>query len=92
MTRQTAIELGAELGFPLDERPVAIEEALAADEVFITSTAGGVMPVTRINDAPVKGGGIGAITRSLVEVYWAKHSSPQWSVAVEDVLSVPQNS
>ena len=29
VTRQTTIELAAELGFALDERPVAIEEALA---------------------------------------------------------------
>ena len=46
VTRQTTIELAAELGFALDERPVSVEEALAADEVFISSTAGCVMPVT----------------------------------------------
>ena len=90
VTRQTAIELAAELGLALDERPVAIEEALAADEVFISSTAGGIMPVTRINAAPVKDGRMGAVTRALVEAYWAKHSAPQWSVAVADVLSVPR--
>ena len=71
---------------------MAIEEALAADEVFITSTAGGIMPVTRINDAPVKDGRMGAITRALVEAYWAKHSSPEWSVAVENALALPQSS
>ena len=50
------------------------------------------MPVTRINDAPVKDGRMGAITRALVEAYWAKHSSPEWSVAVENVLALPQSS
>ena len=90
VTRQTAIELAAELGLALDERPVPIEEALAADEVFISSTAGGIMPVTRINAAPVKDGRMGAVTRALVEAYWAKHSAPQWSVAVADILSVPR--
>lgn len=88
VTRQTAIELAAELGFALAERPVAIEEALAADEVFISSTAGGIMPVTRINAAPVKDGRMGAVTRTILEAYWSKHSSPQWSVAVADILSV----
>ena len=88
VTRQTAIELAAELGFALAERPVAIEEALAADEVFISSTAGGIMPVTRINAAPVKDGRMGAVTRAILEAYWSKHSSPQWSVAVADILSV----
>jgi branched-chain amino acid aminotransferase len=89
VTRQTAIELAAELGLPLHQRPVSIEEALAADEVFITSTAGGVMPVTRLNNTPVKDGRMGAVTRTLVDAYWAKHVSPEWSAAVDDVLSRP---
>lgn len=87
VTRQTAIELAAELGFPLEQRVVTAAETLAADEVFITSTAGGIMPVTRINGASVGAGRMGPVTRALVEIYWAKHAHGKWSTAVEDVLS-----
>jgi len=91
VTRQTVIELAAELGYPLDERPVSIGEALDADEVFISSTAGGVMPVTSLNGVPVKDGRMGKVTRALLDAYWAKHTSPEWSVAVADVLASPRN-
>ena len=86
VTRQSAIELAAEFGFPLEERVVAAAEALAADEVFITSTAGGIMPVTRINAAAVGEGRMGPVTRALLEAYWAKHTDSGWSTAVADVL------
>ncbi|OCC02416.1 branched-chain amino acid transferase [Labrys sp. WJW] len=87
VTRQTAIDLAAELGFPLEERVVAAAEALAADEVFVTSTAGGIMPVTRINAAVVGEGRMGPVTRALLEAYWARHEDPAWSTAVADVAS-----
>ena len=86
VTRQTAIDLAAELGFPLEERVVAAAEALAADEVFVTSTAGGIMPVTRINAAAVGEGRMGPVTRVLLKAYWAKHTDSGWSTAVADVL------
>lgn len=86
VTRQTAIDLAAELGFPLEERVVPAAEALAADEVFVTSTAGGIMPVTRINAAAVGEGRMGPVTRALLEAYWARHEDPAWSTAVADVL------
>ncbi|WP_448950903.1 aminotransferase class IV [Labrys neptuniae] len=87
VTRQTAIELATERGFPLDERVVSAAEALAADEVFVTSTAGGIMPVTRINANPVGDGRMGPITRALLETYWAKHEDASWSTAVEAALA-----
>ncbi|MBP0582291.1 aminotransferase class IV [Labrys sp. LIt4] len=87
VTRQTAIALAAELGFPLEERLVAAAEALAADEVFVTSTAGGIMPVTRINAAAVGAGRMGPVTRALLEAYWARHDDPAWSTSVDEVLS-----
>lgn len=87
VTRQTAIDLAAEFGFPLEERVVPAAEALAADEVFVTSTAGGIMPVTRINAAAVGEGRMGPVTRALLEAYWARHEDPAWSTAVADVAS-----
>ncbi len=36
-----------------------------ADEIFTTSTAGGIMPVSRLNGTPVADGLPGAITRTI---------------------------
>ncbi len=55
----------------------------AADEMFITSTAGGVMPVTRISNAPLGDGKPGSLTARLNDGYWAMHDDPGLNVEVE---------
>jgi branched-chain amino acid aminotransferase len=86
VTRQSVIQLADALGVPLEARPVTVPELLAADEAFATSTAGGIMPITSVDDAPVGSGKRGPITRDLGQAYWDKHSDPDWSVAVGDIL------
>ncbi|MBS35243.1 MAG: branched-chain amino acid transferase [Thiotrichales bacterium] len=49
------------------------EQLLEADEIFITSTAGGIMPITRINDRVLCNGVPGPMTQRLTELYWRKH-------------------
>ncbi len=82
ITRRTAIELAAALGLPVDVRPVPAGEVRRADEVFLTSTAGGVMPVTRVDGAPVGDGRPGPLTRRLREAYWAAHEDPRHATPV----------
>src|ERR687898_582675 len=53
VTRRTVIELSSELGIPLHARKVPAGEVREADEVFITSTAGGVTPVSRVDGVPL---------------------------------------
>jgi len=40
------------MGVPVTVAPLPVTRLRAAHEVFITSTAGGIMPVTRIDGAP----------------------------------------
>jgi branched-chain amino acid aminotransferase len=82
VTRRTAIELAAELGVPLEARSVPATELRHADEVFISSTAGGVMPVTTVDDEPVGGGSPGPVTLRLREAYWELHDDPRFSLPV----------
>jgi len=88
ITRDSALKLLGELQVKAVTRPLPIDDVRAADEVFITSTAGGIMPVGRIDGRPVGTvgpGGPGALTERLKDLYWAKHSDPAWSVAVGDL-------
>lgn len=87
ITRRSAIELAQALQISFVERPVSKAELRAADEVFATSTAGGIMPITRVDDVAVGTGTMGDVTRRLVDLYWEKHSDPEWSTAVSDILS-----
>lgn len=87
VTRQTAIALADELRFPIEQRTISAEEVPSADEVFATSTAGGIMPITRVDGTVIGTGRMGDVTRQLIDLYWAKHKDPAWSTAVEDILA-----
>ncbi|MER9368444.1 aminotransferase class IV [Mesorhizobium sp. M0518] len=82
ITRRTVFELCAEIGLSATAADISRAEIKGADEVFITSTAGGIMPVTRINDAAISNGQVGSVTRRLMDLYWQKHDHAEWSTAV----------
>ena len=82
ITRKSAIELAAELGIPLETRPVPADEVRAADEVFLTSTAGGVIPITTVDGRPVGTGEPGPVTLRLREAYWGLHQDPRFTLPV----------
>lgn len=56
---------------------------MAAEEVFITSTAGGVMPVTTVNGRKIGDGKLGKITTLIQKRYWEIHDEEPW-VAIVD--------
>lgn len=71
ITRQTVCELAASLGLPVEETTILPAQLRAADEVFLTSSVRGIMPVTRLDDAPVGAGTAGPVTRRLHQAYQA---------------------
>jgi branched-chain amino acid aminotransferase len=83
VTRETVLELLARENLQVAPGPLPAALARAADEVFITSTAGGVMPVTRLSDEVVGDGRPGALTAKINDAYWALHDDPAYSVAID---------
>ncbi|TPM38290.1 D-amino acid aminotransferase [Mesorhizobium sp. B2-3-4] len=82
ITRRTVFDLCGEEGLTAKAADVSVASLKAADEVFITSTAGGIMPVTRIDGAGVADGKVGPVTSRLMALYWQKHDDPAWSSRV----------
>jgi branched-chain amino acid aminotransferase len=82
ITRKTIIELAAEHGIQLAARPVPADGLRQADEVFLSSTAGGVIPVTMVDGEAVGNGEPGLLTRQLREAYWELHNDPRFSLPV----------
>ena len=70
ITRQAAIELCAKLGLDCEIRAMPVEELRNADEIFITSTAGGIMGATRLDGCILGNDRPGPITRRLHDAYW----------------------
>ncbi|WP_081078847.1 aminotransferase class IV [Burkholderia pseudomultivorans] len=83
ITRQTVFDLAGSMG--IDARAARVDDTQLrdADEVFITSTAGGIMPVTRLDGVTIGDGQPGPVTRRLFDAYWAKHEDPAWTLAVD---------
>ncbi len=78
ITRRTIIELAGRGNLKARVGRISEADLKQAEEVFITSSAGGVIPVTRIDDVAVGDGAPGPITRRMGELYWASHTDPDY--------------
>jgi D-alanine transaminase len=65
ITRELVIELARGLGLHVLERRVPLEELTGADEIWLTSSLREVLPVTRLDAAPVGAGVPGPLWRRL---------------------------
>jgi branched-chain amino acid aminotransferase len=83
ITRRTAIEMAQALHLPVQLRAVPADELRAADEVFLTTSGGGVLPVTRVDDSRIGTGDPGALTRMLMAMYWAWHEDPRFATRID---------
>jgi len=82
ITRRTVIELANGHGIPIEERSVPAASLRRADEVFLSSTAGGIIPVTTVDGKLVGEGVPGPVTLRLRDAYWQLHDDPRFSLPV----------
>ncbi|MEM9564958.1 MAG: aminotransferase class IV [Actinomycetota bacterium] len=83
ITRRTVLELAEEHGIGTEVAPVPVAAAADATEAFLTSTAGGVMPVTTIDGRRLGDGTPGPITTTLRRAYWDAHDDPRFTTPIE---------
>jgi branched-chain amino acid aminotransferase len=82
ITRRTVLEIAAALGIPAELRALPAEELRGADEAFLSTSGGGVLPVTKVDGRPVANGQPGAVTLRLQQTYWAWHRDPRYGTPV----------
>lgn len=70
VSRKTVLEIADHLGIRAVIRPLSVDELLAADEVFLSSSGGGVIPIVRVNETIYGNGVKGPISVRLNETYW----------------------
>ncbi len=83
ITRRTAIEIATDHGYEVIQHNLAADDARTADEVFATSTAGGIMPITKIDGRTISSGMPGSVTQELQERYWRLHEDPHYTFNVD---------
>lgn len=69
ITRQTVLCAAREDGVAVEERAFRVADLEAADEVFLTGTTTGVLPVVKIDGRTVGEGRPGPVTRALGDGY-----------------------
>ncbi|MDT8341975.1 MAG: D-amino acid aminotransferase [Longimicrobiales bacterium] len=72
ITRGFVLELARELGVPVEERPVQVEELAGADELFFTGTTTEVKPCVAVDGRTVGDGDPGPVTERLSEAFRAR--------------------
>jgi len=87
ITRKTVLELAARMNIDCRLTKVPVDDLRKADEVFISSTAGGIMPVRSIDKVAVGDGAPGPVTMRIRQLYWKLHEDPAYSTPVRYELA-----
>jgi branched-chain amino acid aminotransferase len=86
MTRKSVIEVCGMENIPLQSRAVSIDELRNADEAFATSSAGGVMPITAVDDKPLGNGAPGIVTSQIFDGYWRRREEGWCGTKITELL------
>lgn len=70
ITRQTVLEMAEINGLTVETRPLPLEEFWQADEVFLSSSGGGVIPVSRVDERSFSNGAAGPVATHLRAMYF----------------------
>lgn len=83
VTRKSVFDVCKAEGIPVRMEVVPVELAYQADEIFMATTAGGIMPITKLDGTPIRDGKLGPLTKKIWDGYWALHWDDRVSFVVE---------
>ena len=86
ISRETVLELAAQLGIPAREVELQPYDLYTADELFFTSTPYCIMPATLFNGLPVGDGQVGAVARQLLGA-WSEQVGVDIAKQAEEQLN-----
>ena len=87
VTRLSVFELCDELGLPFEVRDIPADEFRDADEIFACTTAGGIMPVSRIDNRILGNDRPGPISVRLKDRFWERRGQG-WHATQVDYSAV----
>ncbi|MBM84778.1 MAG: branched-chain amino acid--2-keto-4-methylthiobutyrate aminotransferase [Rhodospirillaceae bacterium] len=83
ITRKVTLELCRDVGIQANADRLRVGDLHEADEIFLTTTAGGIIPVTRVDGRILSNDSPGPVSQQLKDVYWARHAEG-WMVTPVD--------
>lgn len=83
VTRATVLELCQKTNIKGQLGRIKGDALKDADEMFMATTAGGIMPITHLNSVPVGSGNPGPFTTRIRDLYWEAHDDPKYTTPVD---------
>ena len=69
ITRKSVIQIATDLGYPVVEKLISVNELLTADEAFFTGTYAEIAPIKEVSHFTIGSGTAGPITREILGVF-----------------------
>lgn len=83
VTRKSVFDVARTHSIEVRIEVVPVELAYYCDEIFMSTTAGGVMPITSLDGNAINGGNVGPITKVIWDRYWALHYDPAFTFEID---------
>ncbi|ATY62713.1 class IV [Cordyceps militaris] len=91
ITRKSVIDAAKANGLEIVTGFVPVELAYQADEIFMCTTAGGIMPINTLDGKLVRDGKVGPVTKKIWDTYWAMHYDDKYSFEIDYSHNIAQN-
>jgi branched-chain amino acid aminotransferase len=69
ITRDSVLRIARDLGYPVVEKPLSVNELLSADEAFFTGTYAEIAPIKEVGHYAIGSGVPGPVTREIMTVF-----------------------
>ena len=89
ISRRTVLELAQAAGLATETRLLTVDELCRADEIFLSTSGGGVVPISQLDGVAVAGrraGDFGPVSALLQQRYWALHDDPRYTEPVRGLV------
>jgi branched-chain amino acid aminotransferase len=92
ITRDSVLQIAEDLGIPVTQKLLSVNELLSADEAFFSGTYAEVAPIREISHYIVGSGGVGPVTRQVMDVFRqvVRGESPKYAHWMTPVAPLPR--
>ncbi|WP_071672501.1 aminotransferase class IV [Nioella nitratireducens] len=82
VSRRTALEICTEMGLETRVEPVPLDRLWSADEVFLTSSGGGILPIAQVDERLFGNGKPGPLAPRARDIYWDWVARPAYRTEI----------
>lgn len=92
ITRSSILQIAKDLGYPVVEKLLSVNELLTADEIFFSGTYAEIAPVREVSHYEIGNGQPGPVTRDIMDVFYRviRGEEPKYAEWLHRIPPVPK--